>query len=68
MSTASSLVDLIRTAERELDFPRIEQDHIDATGGEFLHIGGSRLALGAGEGGLHRREIVEMQRRDETNT
>ncbi len=43
----------------------VVKDHIGAAGREGLHIRRRGPALGAGKGGLNRREIVKGQGRDQ---
>ena len=43
----------------------VEENHVDAAARECRHVGGGSLALRAGEGRLHRGQIVERQHRDQ---
>ncbi len=44
----------------ELNLPRIEHEDIDAAGREILHVGHRGLSLGASEGFLNGRHVVEL--------
>ena len=46
-------------------FPRVEEHDVGAAACEFGHVGRGRLPLGAAEGVLHGRHIVEGQDRDQ---